>query len=479
MPARGKTSLDFHISLGERGHVTVQLYRQIRDAVLDGRLAPGAPLPSSRELARSLQVSRNSVVVVYERLRAEGFLGSRIGAGTFVRDDVRPHAPMPQAESPLTPRRLWDDIPEPADMSAVTAAFDFRTGVPDAHLFPHAAWRSRVSRQLRDAAVGRGASIGPAGHPGLRAAIARHIGISRGVRVGADDIFVTNGSQQAIDIIARVLLEPGDVVAVEDPGYLHARRAFRAHGCKVVGVPVDDEGLVVDAVPDRARLIYVTPSHQYPLGMTMSMTRRQALLDLADRIDTTVLEDDYDAEFRYGGRPLETLRSLDRTGRVLFTGSFSKVLLPVLRLGFAVIPAPLHAAFRKAKMATDWHTAAPLQGAVAGLIDDGVLAQHIRRMRRIYAERHDLILAILARDLADHLTPVPAVGGLHLSAFLHRAEAAADQAIADRARAHDVAVLPLSHHFVDTQPRAGLVIGYGAIAADCIEEGLRRLHRCL
>jgi GntR family transcriptional regulator/MocR family aminotransferase len=283
-----------------------------------------------------------------------------------------------------------------------------------------------------------------------------------------------------------VLLEPGDVVAVEDPGYPPPRWAFQSQGCRVVGVPVDADGLVVDAIPEGARLVYVTPSHQYPLGMPMAMARRQALLDWARRSDATIIEDDYDSEFRYGGRPLEPLRGLDRTGRVLFLGSFSKVLLPTLRLGFAVIPAPLRSAFRKAKFVTDWHTAVPVQAAAAEFIDDGLLAQHIRRMRRIYAERHDRIVAVLDRDFAGLLTPVPATGGLHLSAFLPEREAAGDPDLADladlelvqRALASGVAMLPLSRHYVDTRPRPGLLIGYGAIAVDPIEQGLARLRAC-
>ena len=479
MDPKGKATLDLHVSLDGRGDVTRQLYRQIRDAVMDGRLRQGEVLPSSRELAERLDVSRTTVVVAYERLRAEGFVASRVGAGTFVSAHVRSRPPAPPAASPLEPRKIWDTIAEMPDMSTTRVEFDFRPGVPDSGRFPFAAWRARVSRQLRPRAVGSGAHIAAAGHPDLRAAIARHLGISRGVRAAADDVFVTCGSQQAIDLVARVLLEPGEVVAAEDPGYSPPRHAFQAHGCRVVGVPVDDEGLVVDAIPGRARIVYVTPSHQYPLGMAMSMARRQALLDWARRTDAAILEDDYDSEFRYGGRPLEPIRSLDRTGRVLYVGSFSKVLLPTLRLGFALVPTPLHSAFRKAKNATDWHTAVPLQAAAALLIDDGLLAQHVRRMRRVYAERHDRIVTILARDFDGQLTPVPSAGGLHLSALLVEREPSSDIAITERVRELGVAILPLSRRFVDTPPRAGLMIGYGAISTDRIDEGLARVRASL
>jgi GntR family transcriptional regulator/MocR family aminotransferase len=473
--------VDLHVHLDGRRDLTRQLYRQVRDAILDGRLRAGDDLPSSRELARRLAISRSTVVVVYERLRAEGFVESRGGARTFV-SDVRPRSTVAPAESPLRPRALWSDMPEPPDMSRVRAEFDFRPGVPDAARFPFAAWRARVSRALRSGAVGTGAHIGAAGHPELRTAIARHLGVSRGVRTDPESVFVTSGSQQAIDLITRVLLERGDVVAVEDPGYPPPRRAFQAHGCRVVGVPVDAEGIVVAEVPQDARLIYVTPSHQYPLGTALSMARRQALLDLADRSGAAILEDDYDSEFRYGGRPLETLHGQDRSGRVLFVGSLSKVMLPTLRLGFAVLPGPLHAAFRRAKAATDWHTAVPFQVAAAQLIDDGLLAQHIRRLRRTYAARHDRIVDVLARDFAERLTALPAAGGLHLTAVLHGREtkdSACDRGIAERARARGVAVLPLSYHYFDTPPRAGLLLGYGAIEEEHVEEGLARIRACL
>ena len=211
--------------------------------------------------------------------------------------------------------------------------FDFRTGIPDATLFPYQSWRRLLVRQLRPAAVGLGAYGDPAGHPGLRQAIARHIGLARGVQAGAEEVVVTNGTQQAVDVVARVLLAPGDRVAVESPGYGPPRRLMASLGAEVLGVPVDDQGLVVEAIPPRTRLVYVTPSHQFPLGMAMSLPRRLALLAWAERHDAAVVEDDYDSEFRYGGRPIEPLQTLDGSGRVIYVGSFSKTLLPTCALG--------------------------------------------------------------------------------------------------------------------------------------------------
>ncbi|MGH7710024.1 MAG: PLP-dependent aminotransferase family protein, partial [Gemmatimonadaceae bacterium] len=347
--------MDLHIKLDNPRQVAVQIYRQLREAILDGRLRAREAVPSSRDLARQLQVSRNTVLQAYERLCVEGFLVSRSGSGTFVCEGIARRSSTAPVNSPLRPREIWNDIPTGLDMAATTATFDFRPGIPDASRFPYAPWRARVSRQLHHHAVGTGVPIAAAGHLELRAALARHIGVSRAVRATADDVLVTSGSQQAFDLIAKVLLAPGDTVAVEDPGYPLPRRAFYAHGCQVRGVPVDDEGLIVEAIPNETRLVYVTPSHQYPLGTTMSMARRQALLDWAQRSNATIVEDDYDSEYRYGGRPLESLQSLDAAGRVLYVGSLSKVMLPTLRLGFVVAPASLQAALRKAKFLADWH----------------------------------------------------------------------------------------------------------------------------
>lgn len=465
------------MSLEGRSDLCGQVYRQIRAAIADGLLRPGETLPSTRELAGRLSVARNTVAVAYDRLTAEGFVRSRTGAGTYVSPRVGSPAQRSRAGSPLRARPVWDRITEPPDLSTMDATFDFRVGIPDASRFPYAPWRTLVSAQLRASAVGTGAHIGSAGLPTLRAAITRHIGVSRAVRATADDVLVTNGSQQAVDLLARVLLAPGDVVAVEDPGYPPPRRAFTAAGARVVGVPVDAEGLVVDALPDAARLVYVTPSHQFPLGTAMSLPRRLALLDWADRVGAAIIEDDYDSEFRYGGRPLEPLHALDHTGRVLYVGSFSKILLPTLRLGFLVAPASLHAPLRKAKSVSDWHTEVSVQAAAARFIDDGHLARHVRRMRGVYAQRHHLVTATLATELADQLRPIPSSAGLHVAALLRRHPD--DAAVAAAAAADGVAVLPLSAYAINAPAPPGLLLGYGAIPTDRVAAGLRRLRGTL
>ncbi|MBX3131962.1 MAG: PLP-dependent aminotransferase family protein [Gemmatimonadaceae bacterium] len=472
--------MTLHFTLSSRRDAASQVYRQMRDAILDGRLHADDALPPTRRLAAELGLSRTTVTVVYERLRAEGFVVSRVGAGTFVRPGIRQRSESESREtlSALTPRALWETLPEGLDMSGPAPRFDFRTGLPDARQFPYAAWRRRMATQLQQITVGTGAHIDAAGLPALRAAIARHLRTSRGLTVAADDVLVTSGSQQAIDLVTRVLLEPRQVVAMEDPGYQPARRAFLAHGCTVRGVPVDAAGLVVDALPARARLVYVTPSHQYPLGIPMSMERRQALLSWAAAHHAAVVEDDYDSEFRFGGRPLEPLRSLDTCGRVLYVGSFSKSMLPTLRLGFVVAPSTLHAALRKAKHATDWHSPVPTQAALAQFLEDGVLAQHLRRLRRAFTKRHDTMRELLTGKFRGVLTPIAAPGGLHLAATFDD-PAVDDCGVAQRAHERGVAMFPLSPRYVDTPPRSGLLLGYGGIEPEDIAEGLRRLSECI
>ncbi|MFP2900474.1 PLP-dependent aminotransferase family protein, partial [Corallococcus sp. 4LFB] len=314
---------------------------------------------------------------------------------------------------------------------------------------------------------------------GLREAVARHVGLARGVRADAEDVLVTNGAQQALDLVGRVLIEPGDCVAMEEPGYPPARQVFQSLGARVVPVPVDAEGLDVAALPEAARLVYVTPSHQFPLGMPMSPARRVALLEWAKRRDVVVIEDDYDSEFRFGGRPLETLHGMDRSGRVLYVGSFSKVMVPMLRMGFLVAPPSLQRELRWARRVMDWHSPVPEQAALARFIDSGLLARHIRKMRREYEARHERVAEGLSRHCGDWLQVVPSVAGLHLSATFRRGGLALERETVARARAAGVGLITLSRYFAGPRARAGLVLGYGGIPAARVPEGLRRLGASL
>ncbi|WP_436498072.1 PLP-dependent aminotransferase family protein [Actinokineospora sp. HUAS TT18] len=464
--------MDVHVTLTGRGDLAAQIYRQLLDAVLDGRLRPGERLPPSRELAVSLAVSRNTVAAAYDRLTAEGFLVGRVGAGTFVGEHPVSRARSAPGGHGVLPRAQWRELPERAE--PWRPRFDFRVGVPDVELFPWQSWRRLVAGALRWSAVRSADYADPAGSPELRAAIARHIGLSRSVRAGADDVVVTAGAQQALDLVSRVLVDPGDVVAVEEPGYGPARALFAAHGAKVVGVPVDAEGLDVSRLPARARLVYTTPSHQFPLGMAMSAARRAALLEWATRAGAVVVEDDYDSEFRFSDRPLQPLQSLDRQGRVVYVGTFSKTLLPLLRLGFLVAPATLRPALTAARQLTDWHSELAGQAALARFIDEGLLARHVRRAGREYGRRHALIAATVERDFAKARL-IPSAAGLHVCLDSD----VPMEGFARRARERGVGVNTIEGLCPDTGGRTGFALGFGAVRFDDIDEGLAVLRGCL
>ena len=472
--------MQIHVNLIGRKDLSGEIYRQLRQAIVDGRLRPRDSLPASRTLACSLKVSRTTVTVAYDRLAGEGFVASKVGAGTYVSKRVAPAVPRAtNRQRPvgvLKVRPVWDSI-SLSTAFATSPEFDFRTGLPDATLFPHDIWRRLMARQLRSESLRGGVYSHPAGHRGLRAAIARHIAISRGIAASADDVTITSGAQQALDIIARCLLAPGDRVAVEDPGYPPPRLLFKSLGGQVCGVPVDEQGIIVDALPRHTRLVYVTPSHQYPLGVTLSLPRRLTLLEWAERNNAAIIEDDYDSEFRFEGRPMEPLQTLDTSGRVIYVGSFSKSLLPALRLGFLVTPPGCTPAVHKAKYVTDWHTSMIAQAVLARFIEDGGFARHIRKVSRIYSLRRQMITDILASDFAGHLEAVPSAAGLHIAALARSASVHAIHQIARRASEQGVMLQELSRFAVDASPCAGFAVGYGAIPTARIKEGLRLLRQ--
>ncbi len=472
--------MDLVISLDGTGEKTVRVYRALRAAIVDGRLPAGHRLPATRVLAADLGVSRNSVATAYERLVAEGYLSSRVGSGTFVAPVRSRPAPRRTAADPLRPRAGWDLAPLPVSSGAATPRYDFRTGIPDAQLFPFDTWRRLVAAEVRLRANSPGTYAEPSGHPALRAAVARYLGVSRSIRVGADDVLVTNGTQHALDLIARVLLRPGDLVAVEDPGYPPARRLFTSLGARVTGVPVDDEGLVVEALPAQARLVYATPSHQFPLGRAMSLARRHALLDWARRRPAAVIEDDYDSEFRFSARPLEPLYSLDTAGRVLYVGTFSKSMLPTVRTGFVLMPPSLRAALVAARQLSDGYGQVAVQAALARFIDEGQLARHVRRATKAYADRHARIVAALAAHAGDALDVVPSAAGLHVTALLRGGGAGRAGRVVAAAAGRGVALDDLAMYAVGDVHRdgyawsvqSGFVFGFGAVDPARIGDGM-------
>jgi GntR family transcriptional regulator/MocR family aminotransferase len=474
IPRPSKLVDDLQINLVGRKHVGREIYSQLLESIEEGRLEPGRRLPPTRELARRLKVARTTVALAYDRLADEGLLISRVGAGTFVKQRRElPAADAKHPVSPLSPKQEWVDVPITfiRTLFANRFEFDFRTGTPDVSAFPHARWRRLMARHLDASKVISGYGD-PAGHPALRAAIARHIWLSRGMHVDPEDVTVTNGTQQALDLITKILIERGDRVAVEDPGYPPAWRLFRAVGARVEPVPLDDEGLTVSALPPDTRLVYVTPSHQFPVGVAMSLKRRSALLEWAQQANAVIVEDDYDGEFRFGNRPIEPLRAIDPAGRVIYVGSFSKSALPSLRIGFLITPASLTTAIRAAKYLSDWHTMWAVQGALADFIQEGWYARHVRRMRREYETRHSAVVKGLDTHFRTIMKVAPSAVGLHICAFA--TQLSPSDVHSAVTRAIDVGVDELARYSVG-QPVSGLLFGYGAIPAARIDEGLRRL----
>ncbi|RDI97012.1 PLP-dependent aminotransferase family protein [Dyella solisilvae] len=471
--------LAFPLDIPPRGRLHA-LHGQLRCAILDGRLRAGQPLPSTRSLAESLGLSRNTVVSAYDRLLSEGYLAARHGAGYRVAAVVPSRHASPHAtggDPRLHPR--WRDVAMPRPMSELPPMrHDLRACVPDASYFPYEVWRRLSARALRalsrepalyDSAVGRRA---------LREAIAGHVSFARAVSCSAEDIVVTNGAQHAFDLLARILVAPGEtVLAMEDPGYGPVRRLFELAGASVAPVPVDDEGLVVERIPANARVIYVTPSHQSPLGMVISPARRHALLAFARRHGAVVIEDDYDSEFRYGGRPLDALQTLDRDGVVFYVGTFSKSLFPALRLGYVVSPPWALAALARARQLNDWHGDVLAQDTLAPFIAEGHLARHVRKMRRIYGERRQALLDALARHVGDALEPIPAEAGLHVAARL-RWPVAAGTVVAEAAR-QGLRIESLDDNAIGDSAPHGLLFGLGVLPAESMDEAVRVLGRVL
>jgi len=453
----------------------VPIFRQIHDglrrAILDGRLRPGQRIPSTRALATDLGVSRLPVLSAYDQLLHEGYLVGRTGSGTFVSrnipDDllrspaVRRAAPAP-APRPRTSLRERAVPNQPSPTSWSLPIVPFQVGLPALDLFPHAAWAKSVARQLRAETPEQLAYSDPAGLRALRVAIAEHLRASRAVRCVADQILIVPGSQAALRIAAATLLEPNDRVAVEEPGYFGAHRALRAAGAQLVPVPVDAEGLHVATLQRRGaniRAVYVTPSHQYPLGMTMSASRRFALLDWAARNDAWILEDDYDSEFRYVSRPVGALQGMDARDRVIYTGTFSKALFPAVRVGYVVVPPTLWTRFMQSRFAFDLFMPTLYQGALAEFLEEGHFARHLRRMRSAYLERRDALLRGLARHCGDLLSVSNSDAGLHVTVMLR--DGIDDQDVAARLGRRGVATLALSSSYVGPTRRQGLLLGFG------------------
>jgi GntR family transcriptional regulator/MocR family aminotransferase len=478
-------AFDLAIDLPARGSRQVgrDLHRQLRSAIVGGRLQPGVRLPATRELAAALDVSRNTVVTAYDLLLSEGYVRARGRAGTLVADFLSPPLRGERAKvEPVRDARLSPPWRAPSSLIAIGrpegCRFDFSVGIPDWESFPFAIWRRLSARALRAASRAPAGYGEPEGRPALREAIARHISFARAIACSAEEIVVTAGAQQAFDLIARILVTPGKTtVTVEEPGYAPLRNVLTAAGAKLVPVPVDSEGLRVDRLPRNAKVICVTPSHQFPLGVHLSLARRKALLDFARAHEAVIIEDDYDGEFRYAGRPLDALQTLDRGEAVFYVGTFSKSLFPALRLGFVIAPPWARESLVAAKQLSDWHAPLVAQDILSAFISEGHLARHVRKMRRLYSERREVLQNALQRFCGRHLRVVGIGAGLHLATYLDHS--LSTSALIDRAREAGIVLDAMQRFSAADRKSDGLVFGYGAIGSRHIGDAVRRLARLM
>lgn len=452
------------------------VHAQLRAAIQDGRLKPGLQLPPSRTLAKSLGISRNTALAAYALLLSEGYLEARRGAGTYVshvRTALRARTPRSRPGKPPELSEFWRNPPPAFAQREPPYRYNFAIGQPDVSVFPFAIWRRLASRALRTSSTDI-SHADPQGRAALRAAIARHVSFTRAIACDPEHIIVTAGSQQAFDLLARVLVTPKrTVVALEEAHYPPLRNVLRAVGARITTTPVDQHGIVVDRIASQARVVCVTPSHQFPLGSPLSLERRVALLEFAHRHGASIIEDDYDGEYRFGAHPLEALQTLDRDDRVFYVGTFSKVLFPALRIGYIIAPPWARSALIAAKQLTDRHSALLVQDTLAAFMAEGHLVRHVRKMTRIYAERRGALLAALDNHCADQLRPIQSEAGLHISAKLLVPTLAAT--ILARAAHSSIKVQSVSQFSNVRTPLNGLGFGYGGIAAADIQAGVRLL----
>lgn len=467
-----------------------QVYKTCLAAIVAGRVAPGARLPSARQLAADWRIARNTVDDAIAQLQSEGFLVRRVGSGTFVAAQVPGRSPGSAPPKRRQPSALGRKALSSVSVRGRSASADYASssapraepfvaGLPALDAFPLALWRRLAARRWR---VGGSALLGyfPAlGHAPLREAVARLLAAARGIDCDAGQLMIVNSSVQAIDLIARVLLEPADSVWIEDPCFPNLRAALAMSGARVAGIPVDSDGIDVDygrRVAPGAGLVYVTPSCQYPLGVTLSLERRLALLRFAGQSGAWIVEDDYQSEFNYEGRPLAAIHSLDRGERTIYVGTFTNSVFPSLRIAYLVLPRSLVPVFRAVRRQLDDHTHGFMQAVLADFIDGGHFAAHLRKMRALYHARRDVLAAACAREL-ERAQLGPTTAGMN--AVLHLPARCADEDFVKRADAAGLRLLPLSRYRSGPRRRNGLLLGYTGLSERRIAGGIGRLARAM
>jgi len=455
-----------------------QIYEAWRRGILSGRFRKGDRVPSSRELALALRVSRSTVTQAYEQLFAEGYLETEQGSGTFVSGELQQHAlqPATNAKTKATVRSVHlskfgtglvrDFIypPQPADHIC------FSRWSPDIERFPLGTWRKLLARHMRTPNrklldYAREAQ----GYEPLRREIAGYVARSRAVECTPEQVLILNGSQQALELCARVLCDPGDTIGFENPGYLGTRRIFDAHGVKLAPASVDAQGIVVGEIAPQARAVYVTPSHQFPTGVSMSLARRLELIAWARTQRTVIIEDDYDSEYRYSGPPLPSLQGLAGDVPVVYCGTFSKVMFPGLRIGYAILPEALVAPFRRAKWICDRSTPALDQAALADFIADGHLERHIRRMRRLYGQRRAALIDALRQHFGERIEVIGEAAGMHVAVRTSETQ------LGERAQERKVQIVSTRDYYFGKPRRDEYILGFSGLSERSIREGVKRL----
>ncbi|WP_353860333.1 PLP-dependent aminotransferase family protein [Azospirillum formosense] len=463
-------------------HARIQ--RAVRQLIVDGALGPGKPLPASRALAASLGVSRDTIEAAYTQLHAEGFIDRRVGSGSFVAE-ITEFAPgrrsrrdtLASDQAPALSRR-GAAVFDGGGVREMPAPRPFAHGVPETRTFPLALWE-RLERQVRKEVGAQSLFHGdPQGTEPLRRAIADYVNLERGARATADRVLVLTSSQQAMALCASMLLDPGDGIFLEDPAYYGARKAFEAAGLDCVPIRVDRQGIVVDqilAAPQRAKAVFLTPSHQFPTGATLTLDRRLALIEWAARHQAWIIEDDYDSEFRYAGKPTACVQGLDPHGRTIYIGTFTKSLFPGLRIGYAVLPPQLVKPMTVARTLLDGHTAPMAQLTLARFMEGGHFGAHVRTMRGVYAERLDVLAGLVAKHLSDFVEPQVPIGGLQMPCLL--TGGLAERTAVDAARRAGIELLGLSALHAAGDGRAGFLMGFAAYTPFEIETAVRKLEK--
>jgi GntR family transcriptional regulator/MocR family aminotransferase len=471
-----------------------QIYEKMRQAILRGEIPAKSRVPSSRLLAAQLGVSRMTVVNAYDQLLAEGYLEGKIGAGTFVAGELPEdllQTPKIRAVKTTAASSRELNLSQPGNQMAralravlrehsANKPIPFRNGSTAIDRFPFDTWARIATRWNRHAPTVALANDDLAGFYPLREAIAAHLKSARGVNCEPEQVIITAGAQQALALIAAVFLEPNDEIWMEDPGYTSARSLFALSRTKLIPIPVDEDGLSIKAAlvqSKKPKLIYVTPSRQYPLGVTMSAARRRSLIETARTTGAWIIEDDYDSEYRYAGHPLASLQGLDQNGRVLYVGTFSKTIFPSLRLGCLVVPPDLVGVFTSARMLHGAYTPLIEQAILAEFISEGHFARHVRRMRTLYAERQQILVDEVRRNLKGLLKMKAAAAGMHLVGWLP--DDFNDREATQKAEAENIRLSAISEHSINQYPRGGLVFGYAAFDEKQIRSGIVKLTKIL